>query len=256
MKRFLTFGSLMAAVMLSGSALAAELETDAQKLGYIIGMDIGSSLQKQGTELDLDALFEAIKNTYNGEELAMTPEEAATIRESFIAKRRAETESEREGLERVLELARSKKVNKVLVHEVSRIARRNSTVHRFVEELCDLGVSVYWHAQGIETLMRSGKRNPSASVMLALLAEMARAERETLVERIQSGLVEARRKGRRLGRPPGSAITPAALLRKHRDIVRMLRHGQSVRNTAKITGKGMSTVQRVKRAMDGQSSLT
>ncbi len=98
MKRFRTFGSLMAAIMLTGTALATELETDAQKLGYIIGMDIGSSLKQQGTELDLDALYDAIKATYNGEELAMTPEEAATIRESFIADRREEAESQREGM--------------------------------------------------------------------------------------------------------------------------------------------------------------
>jgi FKBP-type peptidyl-prolyl cis-trans isomerase len=98
MNKFRTFGSLMAAVMLTGTALATELETDAQKLGYIIGMDIGSSLKQQGTELDLDALYDAIKATYTGEELAMTPEEAATIRESFIADRREETESQREGL--------------------------------------------------------------------------------------------------------------------------------------------------------------
>ena len=98
MNKFRTFGSLMAAVMLTGTALAVELETDAQKLGYIIGMDIGSSLKQQGTELDLDTLYDAIKATYNGEELAMTPEEAATIRESFIADRRAESESQREGM--------------------------------------------------------------------------------------------------------------------------------------------------------------
>jgi FKBP-type peptidyl-prolyl cis-trans isomerase len=98
MNKFRTFGSLIAAVMLTGTALATELETDAQKLGYIIGMDIGSSLKQQGTELDLDALYDAIKATYNGEELAMTPEEAATIRESFIAERRAEAESQREGM--------------------------------------------------------------------------------------------------------------------------------------------------------------
>ena len=41
--------------------------------------------KQQGTDLDLDALFMAIKNTYNGEPLAMTPEEAAAIRESFVA---------------------------------------------------------------------------------------------------------------------------------------------------------------------------
>jgi FKBP-type peptidyl-prolyl cis-trans isomerase len=81
---------------LTGNALAAELETDAQKLGYIIGMDIGSSLKQQGAELDLDALFEAIRATYNDQPLAMTPEEAATVREEFISKRRAEAEAERQ----------------------------------------------------------------------------------------------------------------------------------------------------------------
>ncbi len=96
MKRFFTFGSVLAAVLFAGNALSAELESDAQKLGYIIGMDIGSSLKQQGTELDLDTLFDAIKATYNGEPLAMTPEEAATVRESFIAKRRSEAESERD----------------------------------------------------------------------------------------------------------------------------------------------------------------
>jgi FKBP-type peptidyl-prolyl cis-trans isomerase len=95
MKRFLTFGSLMAAILLTGNALATELETEAQKLGYIIGMDIGASLKQQGTNLDLDALYDAIKATYNDEPLAMTPEEAATIRESFIAERRVEAEAER-----------------------------------------------------------------------------------------------------------------------------------------------------------------
>ena len=96
MKRFITFGSLFAAILLGGNVLAAELESEAQKLGYIIGMDIGASLKQQGADLDLDSLFDAVRATYNDEPLAMTPEEAATVRESFIAKRRAEAESERD----------------------------------------------------------------------------------------------------------------------------------------------------------------
>lgn len=123
-------------------------------------------------------------------------------------------------------------------------------IHTFVETLEQFGVSLYWHQQGIETLLPSGKRNPSAAIMLALLAEMARNERETLSERIKSGLAEARRKGRRLGRPQGSTVPNKEFLSKHRDICRKLREGQSVRNTAKITGKGVSTVQRVKRVME------
>ena len=96
MKHLIRSGILIAAVLMTGPVIAAELETDAQKLGYIIGMDIGGSLKQQGAEIDLDSLFDAIRATYNGEPLAMTPEQAATTREEFIAKRRSEAEADRQ----------------------------------------------------------------------------------------------------------------------------------------------------------------
>ena len=69
---------------------------------------------------------------------------------------------DRHGLKRAEALAIEGKVKKVLVHEISRVARRNSVAHHFVEMLKDCGVSLYWHAQGIETLLPNGKRNPSS----------------------------------------------------------------------------------------------
>ena len=98
MKQFFIGGALIAAVFLSANVMATELETDAQKLGYIIGMDIGASLKEQGTDLDLDTLIDAIRATYNDEALAMTPEEAASVRETFIAARRAEAEQQRDSM--------------------------------------------------------------------------------------------------------------------------------------------------------------
>jgi FKBP-type peptidyl-prolyl cis-trans isomerase FkpA len=98
MKSFFISGAVIAAVFLSGPLLATELETEAQKLGYIIGMDIGASLKQQGTDLDLDTLIEAIRATYNNETLAMTPEEAASVRETFINERRAEADQQRESM--------------------------------------------------------------------------------------------------------------------------------------------------------------
>jgi DNA invertase Pin-like site-specific DNA recombinase len=158
-------------------------------------------------------------------------------------------EDDRHGLHRAEELARAGRVKKVLVHEVSRLGRKSSITHKFVETLEECGVSLYWHAQSIETLLPSGKRNPAAGIMLALLAEMARSEVETLRERINSGLAEARRKGVKLGRPEGTTLDRETLLQKHKDIVRLVKAGHSVRNTAKISGKGVSTVQRVKAAL-------
>jgi len=116
----------------------------------------------------------------------------------------------RHGLKRVEELAEAGKIRKVLVHEISRIARRNSVAHQFVEKIEQCGVSLYWHSQNVETLLPNGKRNPAASIMFALLAEMARSEREGLRVRIASGLAEARRQGKTLGRPTGSVLAPAS----------------------------------------------
>lgn len=96
--RSLFVPGLLAAILFSTLAVAAAPQTEAEKLGYIIGMDIGASLKQQGTELDLEALFDAIRATYNGEPPALTPEEAATIREAYIAKRRAEADAGRQEL--------------------------------------------------------------------------------------------------------------------------------------------------------------
>jgi DNA invertase Pin-like site-specific DNA recombinase len=156
---------------------------------------------------------------------------------------------DRHGLRRAEQLARDGKIKKVLVHEVSRIARRNSIAHRFVETLEECGISLYWHAQSIETLLPNGKRNPAAGIMLALLAEMARNESETLRDRIKSGLAHARKRGVVLGRRKGTTLTRDQFLQKHKDIVRQLKGRQSLRNTAKIVRKGISTVQRVKAAL-------
>jgi DNA invertase Pin-like site-specific DNA recombinase len=132
-------------------------------------------------------------------------------------------DDERHGLHRAAQLARDGHIKKVLVHEISRIARRNSVAHRFVETLEDCGVSLYWHAQSIETLLPNGKRNPAAGIMLALLAEMARNESETLRERIKSGLALARSRGVILGRRKGTTSTRDQFLQKHKDILRQLK---------------------------------
>lgn len=98
MKSMLVKGTFLAAALISSNVFSAELETDSQKLGYIIGMDIGSSLKQQNADLDLESLIDAIRATYNDQPLAMTPEQAAAVREEFIAKRRAEAEQARQSM--------------------------------------------------------------------------------------------------------------------------------------------------------------
>ena len=197
------------------------------------------STDKQNTARQIHELRQAAEE--NGWEVIEVIDEAGVSGKA--------APDERFGLIRAQVLASKGEIKKVMVHEVSRLARRNSTAHKFIEEMEALGVSLYWHAQRIETLLPNGKRNPAASIMFSLLAEMARSERETLVDRINSGLDKARREGKTLGRPQGTNLNQADFLTNHKDVVKQLRAGQSIRNAAKITGKGISTVQRVKAAI-------
>ena len=87
-------GLVLAVLIFTTNTWAIELDTEQKKLGYIIGMDIGKSLKDQGTEVDLDSLISAIRSTYNGEELALTTEEAAQVRKEYIEKRQAEQQAQ------------------------------------------------------------------------------------------------------------------------------------------------------------------
>ncbi len=94
----LWFGTMIAVMFLFGGAMASELETEQQKLGYIIGMDIGTSLRKEGTVVNLDALFDALRTTYEGGIPMLTTQKAQAIRENFVAERRAVAQTEAKAL--------------------------------------------------------------------------------------------------------------------------------------------------------------
>ncbi|SDY83116.1 recombinase family protein [Hymenobacter psychrophilus] len=115
----------------------------------------------------------------------------------------AKRNQDREGIQQLLELSRRGAIQKVLVSEVSCLGHSTVEVLQIVEELTQLSVSIYVQNFGIETL-KNGKRNPVAQFMFTLLAEFARLERETLRERILSGMDEARRQGVTIGRPVGA----------------------------------------------------
>ena len=157
----------------------------------------------------------------------------------------AKRNQEREGIQQLLALSRRGAIQKVLVSEVSRLGRSTVEVLQIVEELTQLGISIYVQNFGIETL-KNGKRNPVAQFMFTLLAEFARLERETLRERILSGMDEARRQGVTIGRPVGAREEKAVFLKKYAAVARQLRAGLSVRKTAKLCDVAINTVRKVK----------
>jgi DNA invertase Pin-like site-specific DNA recombinase len=154
---------------------------------------------------------------------------------------------EREGVMELLSLAEKKKIKKVLTTEVSRLGRNVSETLKILDRLTELGVSVYVKNLGIETLTSEGKRSVPAGLVFTLMAELARAEKEILVERIKSGQKYSREvKGIKPGRPTGTSITKEDLKKKYSKVILDLRAGISIRKTAKIHGLSPATVLKLK----------
>ena len=53
--------------------------------------------------------------------------------------------------------------------------------------------------------------------------------------------------GGKLGRPSGSIKSQDKKMEEYREVINLLKKGYAIRDVAKLTGKGISTVQRVKK---------
>jgi transposase-like protein len=65
--------------------------------------------------------------------------------------------------------------------------------------------------------------------------------------RIKSGYDLFRSNGGRVGRKNGYVKDKEALLQEHKDVVKLLRQGYSVRKTMKLTDKSSGTIQKMKK---------
>ena len=118
-----------------------------------------------------------------------------------------------------------------------------------IDELTKAGVNVYVQDINLWTLLPDGTENPMAKVILTVLALGAEIERKSIVSRLNSGRERAKEKGVRMGRPEGTRMSDKDLLAKYPEVVRKLRKGLSIREVAKLCGRSVSTVQRVKKIL-------
>ena len=91
------------------------------------------------------------------------------IHETGSATKRSNVD--RPELDNLLDLCRKKTIRKVLVTEFSRLGRRRSETPALMEAITQAGVSIYAHNLGLETLLASGKRNPVAGIVIAVMIE-------------------------------------------------------------------------------------
>ena len=102
---------------------------------------------------------------------------------------------ERELREKLMAAARRREIDVVLVWRLDRWGRSLADLVVTLKELSELGVGFVSLTEALDLT------TPTGRAMAGLLSVFAEFEREILRERIRAGIVEARRKGKRLGRP-------------------------------------------------------
>ena len=158
----------------------------------------------------------------------------------------AKKNSERPVLQQAIEYCKSSGVAILLVSELSRLGRNAFEVLATVKDLIDSGINLYMQKEQLTLLDAEGKPTLFAPIMIATLSTCAQLERENIKFRLNSGRKLYIERGGRLGRKIGSVKTTKQKREEYRDIISYLKRGYSVRNVAKLSGKGISTVQRIK----------
>jgi DNA invertase Pin-like site-specific DNA recombinase len=102
---------------------------------------------------------------------------------------------ERELREKLLAAARRREIDVVLVWRLDRWGRSLVDLVVTLKELAELGVAFVSLTEALDLT------TPTGRAMAGLLSVFAEFEREILRERIRAGIVEARLKGKHLGRP-------------------------------------------------------
>lgn len=158
----------------------------------------------------------------------------------------AKKNNERTELKNMIEYVEAHKINKVIVTELSRLGRDTLQVLEVIEMLNSKGISLYIANYNIETLTAEGKVNPMSQFLITILAEVARMERKTIKERMDSGYNNYRSNGGKVGRKVGYKKSDADMLEQYAEEVKYLKKGIALRTISKLTGTSVNTISKCK----------
>lgn len=152
----------------------------------------------------------------------------------------AKGRDQRPGFDALLQGVARKEFDLIAAWSVCRLGRSLQDLVAFLADVQARGVDLYLHQQALDT------STPSGRMLFQLLGVFGEFERAMIRSRVMAGLDRVRGH-KRLGRPP----MPAERVEQ---IKAMLISGKGVRETARQTGAGTASVQRIKRSLTVEGS--
>jgi len=140
-------------------------------------------------------------------------------------------------------------IDYISVHSIDRLGRNLFDILATLEFLNEKKIVLKTENLGIESLI-NGKPNSAFKLIISVMANIAEMERESLLERQREGIAIAKAKGIYKGRERGSKETNEQVLDKYKEVVKYLKKGQSLRDTAKLCNVSLGTVQKVKKIIN------
>ena len=142
------------------------------------------------------------------------------------------------------------KVNILLISELSRLGRNVDEVLANVKYSKDNCLNIYFQKENISIFQEDGSKNPFLTIFISVLGTCAEMERENIKFRLDSGLKRFKENGGKVGRKIGSTKSKERKQEEYAKVIRSLRAGKSIRDTAMICSVSISTVQRIKKEFE------
>jgi putative DNA-invertase from lambdoid prophage Rac len=140
--------------------------------------------------------------------------------------------SQRQMRDKLIEAARRRDIDVVLVWRLDRWGRSVTDLLATLQELEHLGVGFVSLTEALDLT------TPAGRAMAAMLAVFAEFEREVLRERVRAGLAHARQTGKTLGRPLTAGLKADRIQKLHRS-------GISKSQIARQLSIGRTSVRRI-----------
>lgn len=152
---------------------------------------------------------------------------------------------EREQGKELLKAIEDNEINYISVSSIDRLGRNLYDILTTLEFFKDKGVITKVDNLGLESLIE-GRENQAFKLIISVMANIAEMERDTILERQREGIAVAKAKGVYKGREKGSSESIEDFLFKYKEVIKSIKKGNSVRDTAKICSLSIGTVQKVK----------
>ena len=145
-------------------------------------------------------------------------------------------------------LLANEEVTEVLVTSIDRLGRNTIDIMQTIQYFTDKGINVISQKEGLQTIV-DGKENPVAKMMIGILGTLAEFELTRIKERQAEGIAKAKTKGAYVGRAKGTTedITTFTNKKSTQAILRYLKQGYSINNTAKLSSTSTGSVKKVKK---------